>query len=209
MKNIFQISRRGFTFVEMLLVAALLSVIGASLYQSIANGVRVWNRAHRFAVEEDIAVFMDKFRQDLRHSLEYSGLSWEAAGREISFPALITTRADKQVAGDEILYVPQIGRVRYHFDGLGKALIREEANYSQALDNKYGREQTLAEPVEDLDFSYVYKVDGRLKTESGLRPGILPSAVIVELTFLEDTGARRKIRQQVNVPLRDPVTDVF
>lgn len=203
-------SRKGFTFVEMLLVVSLLSVIGASLYQAIANGVRIWNRAHYFSVEEDVAVFMDKFRQDLRHSLEYSQLSWEAKdGRELSFPALIITRADKKVAGDRTLYVPQIGMVQYRFDGLDRALIREEANYGQALEEEYGRRQTLAQPVEDMKLFYIYKTDGQLKSESGLRTGVLPSAVVVELTFLDDTGARRTIQQQVNMPLRDPMQDVF
>jgi len=186
-----------------------MSMIGASLYQAISNGVKVWNRAHRFVIEEDIAIFMDKFRQDLRHSLEYSQLSWDAGKKELSFPALITTRADRKISGGETRYVPQIGMVRYSFDSVEHALIRETANYGQALKGKYGPERILARPVENLKFFYIYKEDDALKTEPGLRTGILPLAVVAEVTFLEDTGARRKIRQQVNLPLRDQKQNVF
>ena len=54
---------KGFTIIETILVASIMSIIALTLYNAIANGLKVWDRAHKFLVEEDIALFLDDVAQ--------------------------------------------------------------------------------------------------------------------------------------------------
>lgn len=191
---------KGFTLIEVVLVVSLISMVGLAVYHSIANGLRIWERSQRFVGEEDIAIFFDKLSQDLHNAFPYSLISFEGKEDSMSFPTIVRTPADKKRSSRRQDYVDQIGQVKYYFDFMHHSLFRQQANYSQALNRKFGRKQLLATPVQSVRFSYYYDVEDELDIK-GPEEGELPSAVQVEVELFDTTGQKTTMMRLIPIPL--------
>lgn len=189
----------GFTLIEMLLVVSLLSVTGLAVYQSIANGMKIWERSRKFVVDEDISISIDKMSRDLRNALNYSLIPFKGEEIRIVFPTMVRTAADKEAtvnSGD----IDQVGRVEYSFDKMKSGLFRRQANYSQAVEGEFGPRRVLAGPLHSVNFFYYYDTgeETEIKRET---EGVMPSALKIEIEFLEDTGKMRKIERLISIPI--------
>jgi len=191
----------GFTLIEMLMVVSIMTMLSVVLCRSLLNGLEIWNRAQRSVIEEDIGIFFDKISYDLRNSFDYSLLAFEGKRDSIVFPTVVRTLKDrKKTLWGEVDYVNQMGRVQYYWDRMEKSLFRRQANYSQAVNKKFGKERLLVEPISSLNFFYYYTQEG--KTEMKRKStGNMPSAVKIQLEFLESTGKVRRVERLVNIPI--------
>lgn len=189
----------GVTFIEMLLVVSLLSMIGLTIYQSIAGGIKIWEKSQRFIIDEDVAIFLDKISQDLRNSLNYSLISFKGRETKIIFATIVLTAADKHATVTEG-YIHQIGQVEYSFDKIQSSLLRRQANYSQATDEEFGPQRVMVSPLHSVRFSYYYGTNGGTEIKRKAE-GAMPSAVKVEIEFLEETGKMREVVRLIPVPV--------
>ena len=105
--------RDAFTLMEMLLVVSLLSVIGLGIFQAVNSGVKIWDRNRQSIIDEDVAIFLDRFSRDLRNALPYSQLTFTGRPERIGFPTLVRARLDEALAGDRGDYMTQIGMHEY------------------------------------------------------------------------------------------------
>ena len=193
-------SNQGFnkgalTFVEMLLVVSLLSVIAVALYNTFSNGLKVWERANRLVAEEDIAIFLEKLTQDLQSALSFSQIQFDGTKNRLSFATIVRTPADSKKKIGEQAYIDEIGRVEYDFDSLRNALYRRQANYSLALKNKFLSERTLTN-IRAMEFKYFYHNGGW--QDSAHR--IVPSAVRMDIEFGDEKNPRRMTRL-IGIPI--------
>ena len=147
---------RAFTIVEMLLVISLLSMISVAVFHAFVNGLKIWEKSYEARGEEDIFIFLDKLNRDLHNALAYSLVSFEGKESLISFPAIVRTPQDPRISHGENVYIEQIGKIRYYFDSANNRICREQANYSQALNNEFAYEEILARDVQSLRFRYEY-----------------------------------------------------
>ena len=60
------------TLVEMLIVVGLVSFVMVAIYTSFANGLKVWKRSQQLVIEEDVAIFFDKFSQHFYNPFPHS-----------------------------------------------------------------------------------------------------------------------------------------
>lgn len=68
-------SRRGFTLVEVMIVAALFSVVGVALFASFGAGLKVWRSASNPDFSRRKALLgIERFSKDLRRAVDYPGL---------------------------------------------------------------------------------------------------------------------------------------
>ena len=141
--------RFGFTFVEMLLVTALLAVVGLSLYATFSNGLKIWQRINRESVTEDVHMFFEKISADLRNSAPFSVIEFRGEEDAISFPTIISS-AEKQRG------VQGIGRASYFFDRKNKSVNRQPYDFSEVYRDHAGPAQVLVRHVETLRFDYYY-----------------------------------------------------
>ena len=180
--------QRGFTLLETVLVVSLLSVVSLAVYNAIANGLRVWQRSQQFLLEEDAALFLDKLEYDLQNGLDYSLLAFDGAVRKISFPAVVRTWQDQRIAGSaQPELIEQIGMVQYSYDKIDRTVFRSQANYSQALNGKFGEARPLVSPLSGLKFSFLV-VSGKETKWQQRAAGQLPRAVKVEIEYQEKNG---------------------
>ncbi len=191
---------RGFTLVEMILVTALTAVIGAALYRALADGITIWQRTQRSGTDEEVLLFLDRFKQDLHNAVIYSQIDFELGADSFAFPSVIRIREDKVKTSGRILYADQIGKVEYFFDKRHRRICRRQANYSQALKGRYGSPQDLVSSVQSVRFDYAYAREIGPDAPQG-EEGFMPAAILVEMDIIEDKGRLRSVRRLINIPV--------
>src|ERR1035438_10484397 len=84
MKN----NRRGFTLTEILLVSCMFAAISLAVFNAFSNGFKLWARGQHVMVEGNMAIFLDRFAQDLRQTVLITGIPFKGDSTQISFPAI-------------------------------------------------------------------------------------------------------------------------
>ena len=173
-------SRAGFTLVEILVVATIVSVIAAGLGSSFFAGMRLWGRAQQRDTTPLNAWFaLEIMAKELRQSVEVPFARFEGGAHEFSFPASIN---------DTIV------RVTYIYDGYEKRLRRQEVGLHDLLEEKLEpetKERVLFSPAEDVaiefaKFDPVQDEDGVVKgyewTDAWEKDDGLPAAIRLTIT---------------------------
>lgn len=190
---------QGMTLVEILLVVVLSSMLSIAAYNLLLSGLRIWERAQRLVVEEDVVIFFDKITKDLQNTFYYSRIIATGNEQRFAFPSRVTTLADKKRGLSQGAYVEQIGQVEYYFDGATQSLYRRQANYAQALNGDFGEARVLVHGVDRLKFRYIYLTeDGEIFSDEVL--DLLPSSVDVEI-FLNKKSEEKLLKKLINIPL--------
>ena len=190
--------KNGMTLIEVLVVVSLISLISIAVYTSLSSALRVWKRSRQAIVEQEIVFFFEKITQDLRNSFLYSGISYEGGENELSFPTIIQTLPDSDSSLSSGEDIDQIGQVSYEYDLNEKALLRRQANYSQAIREKKVPATVVLKNVERVRFRYIYFTDDGEFTN----PSVMdtpPSAVEIEVAFGDKKGDRI-MRKFIDVP---------
>jgi len=193
--------KSAFTLVEMLLVASLFSVISLAVFNAFANGLKIWERGCRPIIEEDISLFFEKLEGDLRNYSVYSHIGFDGKPGRITFATIVSTLIDqKKVKGvEEAGYAKEIGRVEYYFDENRRNLYRRQANFSQALKNKFGPDQPILKSIESVTFQYGYKTNRGYVIENKGKDAI-PSFVLVDIKFKQGQGIGQ-MKKVISIPV--------
>ena len=190
---------RGFTLIEVLLVTVLFSVVGILLYKSLSNGLRLWNESQETVVEEDIVIFLDKFSEDLRGALRYSLIPFEGKENALSFATLVRTSADERGSRVAEGVIEQIGAVEYHFNFEDKKLYRRQANYSQAVHDKFGSGIPVLASVDSVKFTYMFW-DGKVFSRQKAADEDVPAYVEAEVVYQEKNN-QKIFKRLLEVPV--------
>ncbi len=189
----------GFTLIEILLTVSLFSLCSFAIYKVFAGGVKLWARSQYFAVEEDVAIFLDKFSEDLRNSFYYTGINFKGMQGQLTVPAFVTTQADERSMDADQGPVTQIGAVKYYYDYETHTIHRAQANYSQALKGSFADDRVLVKAVTGLRFIYYIPgaegVDPYTKMED-----VIPSAVYVEIKY-NDGRSEQQTGRFISIPV--------
>ena len=192
---------KAFTFVEMLLVISLLSVIAIAVFRAFVNGVKIWEKSYEARPEKDIMIFFDKLSQDLHNAMTYSLIRFEGKEHMVSFPAIVRTLQDPNLSGGQDIYINQIGRVEYDYDPLKNRIYRKQAGYGQALKDDFDNEQILADGILSLVFQYDYREEKGFQTRQIARE-TLPSYLQAAVTY-GDIRNPRRIQKDIPVFIGD------
>jgi len=183
--------RRGFTLIEMLLVSALLASLSLAIFLCLSNGLKLWQRTQQAVLQEDVAIFFDKFSGDLRNAFPFSTLAIEGQEYSFAFPTVVWMRADRGSARAADEFVDQLGRAQYAFDGAQGVVTRQQANYSQGMRKVWNdaAPQVLLRGAMEVSFKYFYS--GRKGDDfSTEAKGGLPSGVEVGVRYKEGQEER-------------------
>ncbi|MBF0569154.1 MAG: prepilin-type N-terminal cleavage/methylation domain-containing protein [Candidatus Omnitrophica bacterium] len=191
--------RRGFTFIEMLLVATLIGTISLAVFSCLRNGIRLWDRSRQAVLAEDASIFFDRFSSDVRNAFFFSTLPFKGEEYSFEFPTIVSTPADRRSTRAEEGTVDQLGRVSYSFDAVKGTVIRRQADYADGTREAWGEPRVLLSGIKQIRFKYYYsgQKDYQLHAEG---KDVLPARVEVELSFM-DGQEERILRRLVPVPL--------
>lgn len=170
--------KKSFTFIEIALVVAMISVISLAIYSSFSAGVKIWQRANANTRETDVCIFFDKISSDLRNCVLLYRIMPFGARDNLSF-ALIQEEGRQSKGTDDLA---NFGRVHYSFNVTNGKVLRSYKNYSRLLDtNAQEKDQVILENINSLAFSYYYRdKEGVWRDNFN---GNFPSAVKVDVTF--------------------------
>jgi prepilin-type N-terminal cleavage/methylation domain-containing protein len=188
-----QKSHKGFTLIEILLVSALFSMCAIAIFRTFVSGVKLWEHAQRFSVQEDVSIFFDKLSEDLRNSFYYSKIKFNGMETQVSFPAFVLTPADVNSSRKQEGVVDQIGAVKYYIDYEEHKLYRSQANYGQALQGKFQESRAIINAIDGIRFRYYYPDKKGLQAYAKAQDAI-PSGVLVEVKFHDETSERTMSR---------------
>lgn len=190
-------SLTGFTFVEILLVCSLFSVIAIALFHSLLGGLKIWERGQLVAREDDVALFLEKISLDLANTISFSQISFSGYDDRVAFATLVKTQgaADSKEEG----YLDQIGRVEYFFDRSKGGLYYHHANYSLALKQKYFPDVLLVKDLRSVKFQYYYRTDAGFDVRDKAAD-VIPAGLIIEVNFGPNKDYRQ-MRRIIPIPI--------
>jgi len=146
------VPKRGFTLVEVIMVAVIFSIIGIGIMTSFVSGIKIWRRAQDMArTYSDLILTLEKVSRELRQSVDLPAIGYEATiedvgdakAKQFSFPALI---------GGSLM------KVTYRFDPQEKKLLRGELSLAAIIAGKQKEayaEKAMLE-LEELQINYLY-----------------------------------------------------
>jgi len=171
---------RGFTMVEALIVVGLFSIIGVSLYQSFAMGLKVWRRATRPNVTYRKAVVnLERLARELRHSRAYPNTSFQGGNSAFTFCS---------VTNGKVINLTY----EYKQSGLWRGTLQLGAGWDP------GTQREVIPNVEAVDFTY-YGYDSISQTYAffnewnGTGRGV-PSAIRVMMDLVNETHIEKTMR---------------
>lgn len=186
-------TKEAFTFIEMIIVTAMLSVISLAVYKSIDSGAKIWHSVNKQMTGVDLNIFFDKFSTDLKNSFKFKGLKFLGTNDSFEFATLV----DSAELGKRT-----VGKVIYTFDHGAGTLSRERRDFSNIYNNTIGYTQQSLENLRSVRFTY-YHYDTEYKKYLWLvewnKKG-LPLAVRVELE-LEENEKTSKFSKTVSIPV--------
>jgi prepilin-type N-terminal cleavage/methylation domain-containing protein len=138
----------GFTLIETLIVAAMLSVVALALYSTFSSGIKIWQKLTQKVLADDVNIFFEKISDDLRNSFRFSGISFVGREDSLNFATLVKTDFGQREK------VFTVGKVDYTFDAQTKSLNRQQVSYSQLYQNTSVPLRQMIANVEALRFQY-------------------------------------------------------
>lgn len=193
-------TKSGFTFIEVLLVASLFSLIGVALYSTFSSALKIWDRSQRVVMEEDVTLFFDRIGEDLRNTFYHSRIHFLGKETRMSFATTVSTVADPHSSRREEELIDQIGRVEYYFDLTDKGLYRRQANYAQALREQYQEPRLMVAGIRDLKFRYYFVGESDLLLHQFVEQ-VIPISVEVVVVFEDESGQRHEMRRFISIPV--------
>jgi prepilin-type N-terminal cleavage/methylation domain-containing protein len=187
--------RRGFTLLELVVVAALVVVVGTVMAGAFAAGLRVWERCRSVGRREvDLAVALEQVEKDIRNASPSRFALFRGEAGWIEIPSLV--RLERAAKSEE-----DVGTVRYERGGGGRTLDRVITLRRSSQGSNLTRE-TLLPSVGDVAFSFG-ETDGAVVTWNSAWVGRtnLPFAVKVTVALVEN-GDRCERQRMVILPCR-------
>lgn len=168
--------RRGFTLIEVVIVAAMSAVVALAIYSTLSNGLRIWKRINTGMPREDTAIFFDKLGSDVRNAFICARSAFSGGRDMMKIPTRVAA---------PWLRAKTAGTVSYVYDAGAKTLYRSRQNYSQLYLENDGLRVASVTNVDAVEFRY-YSFDAEKKEYgwvSEWHKDTLPLAVRVELTL--------------------------
>ena len=173
---------RGFTLVELLVVAAILAVVTAVLGACISAGVRVLASARAFNTGgADASLALDLIEKDLMNTYVFYAVPFVGEPQAARFPTLVPPRGADGRPGEG----DAVGTVSYAFDRTSGTLRRSRWQFPPAAAPTEVREEAIVSDLRSVDWSYAGASSGPEASwkRQWDNPTNLPVRVRVELTF--------------------------
>lgn len=129
---------RAFTLVEVLITAAIFSVVSIAIYATFNSGMTVWRRAQSANIEDrKLILKIEKIGRELRQAFISNDIVFKADKNKVQFSSVIDS---------------EIWRIIYSFDENSKILLRSSDKLAEILaGEKKELEPKFVSYISDID----------------------------------------------------------
>ena len=188
-------NNRGFSLLELLLVASILPVISFVVFANFSSGMRLWGVLNQPVPDEDLIIFYRKTSNDFIGTFKFSLIPFVGGHDKVSFAAAVNTKTE--LGADR-----GIGEVSIFYDSALKAIVREDKDISELYKKTPGHQTLLLKEVEAVHmrfFSSSPEKDGSQWVETwDAKRDQVPSAVKFEF---EMGGSEKKYTHTFFIPV--------
>jgi prepilin-type N-terminal cleavage/methylation domain-containing protein len=181
----------GFTLVEVLIVTVILAIISLAIFSTFSNGIKIYNRINSKDTLADLAIFCDRFGQDLRNSINSTLINFIGKAEELEFASLLNSPRMK---------MRSVSLVKYVWDSSSEKIKRFTSDYSGVYNQEELSSRQSLDKVKSCQFRYYY-LDNLTKSflwaEEWNKDG-LPAAVRMELEL--KNRPETKFTRTFNIP---------
>lgn len=132
-------SQKGFTLLELLVVATMVSVMGAVIFSVFARGLDLRKRADGARIhEKDAWVAADAFAREFRDAYAFPGLPFQGKPTGAAFPTLIRRTSSAEL---------EMGFVEYVYDPAARSILRRQRDYYSLFKDKNDPNTVPDEPA--------------------------------------------------------------
>jgi len=195
----------GFTIIELLLAASMMSMVALAVLSTFGTGLRAFERVQSFGgFQADVLLFLEGFERDVRNTFVFSEVKFKGDSQSMSFASVGTKLAEDGHA------FTVLEERSYGFDSSQKALVEKEEDFAPVVSSVIEgsvRTQQVA-PIKAVMFQYYsYRKeieDGKEKIESGWQgtwtdEERIPRGIKIQLTF-EEGGKEVSLARTVFIP---------
>jgi hypothetical protein len=187
----------AFSFIELLVVAAIVALVGAALAAMLAGGLRVWERVHDVLASQSSTAFgMEVLERDLHNGFPFYGVDFQGEADRFSMVGPVVTPGENGAARQVI------GVVDYVFDRQRHALVRSARVFPDPPVPDAGTEIILS-GIESVTCTYLKQTpdDSTIRWQSAWHEkGAIPKAVCLEWRLRAGDGHTVGLRRTIIVP---------
>ena len=168
------LSKKGFTFIELLTAVTLFSIISVGLYSAFRNGVRLWDRSTvEMEENQNTRVLSGTLSSDLRNAVAFSpDLPFQGTLKKIVFMTLASRRPARGLQEFELV------RVTYLIETAKKRLYRSISTQAEGFAPSGAQNEEFVMTAPEAGFRYAYSTEGsheilwrdQWKSEDGALP---------------------------------------
>ncbi|MFC1631113.1 type II secretion system protein GspJ [Candidatus Omnitrophota bacterium] len=150
-------TKKGFTFIELLVSSAVVVLVGVAVYSTLSNGLAVWRRGNRDQTYyQRLRLETEKMAGELRSVFQFATMLFEGAEDSLQFAALVIQPAGSEE--DEAQSYYQLGRIKYFFDQEENVLRRQALTYPEVYleEDQQSPGEILIENLQEFSLSYCY-----------------------------------------------------
>jgi len=191
-------SLTGFTFIELVIVSSVLSIVMIAIYSSFLSGLRLWQRSKDLSItERKIILGLEKFSAQVRQSVDFEPPTFVELppqvkgfnGNKYRFSFSGFERYDEKI-GEERIKWQELSRITFEFDPAAKTLYRKSESYKDIFKSKEIEPVVFISGIDEASFTYYAFEEGKLKPkgddEEWKDEDGVPAAIEINIKFKEE-----------------------
>lgn len=179
---------KGFTMIELLLVAALLLSTSVCVFSSFSQGIKIFYRLNTGAKDEEIAFLLEKVTMDLKDFSIFSQVRVDAKPDHFSFPIVDREAPPREGSAYTVFDLPP-AVVTYFYDEEKKEVIRVKQSFP--FNNKVNvTQEVVGHGIRSFQFEPVVKapvlplkMSVRIEYGDKINPRVIQKDVLIPIYY--------------------------
>ena len=174
-------SKKGMSFVEMLVVLTIMAIVSVAIYGMLVSGIDIWKRTLDINFKEDTRIFFDRLRNDLSKYVPFDAKDFEGNKTSLSFSFIESLPYHPPWANEiDKTSIDQIAYVKYTYN---KSHDRVEKHISDMF-SSITEEKIVFRNVRKFDITYILKNEkGKIKEVNKLTGKQKPKMIKIKLQY--------------------------
>ena len=149
-------TRRGFTFIELIIAALIMTIVVVSIYSAFNVGIKAWRKGSTGQGFQKTRLGLLKFQKELKSSFFFSNAPFKGSASEMTFPSVISE------SGRDKIYIINYYAAQDKDTGAKNLMKRKILFEDKRIKEKEGFAE-LVFSADSISFQYAYRLNNGSK----------------------------------------------